>query len=510
MIDTAKDWVRSNAVRFGDSVALENAETGERLSWRQLDERVGALAGHLRDECGVRMGDRVLLLAEGDSRTFEVQFGCIRLGAILVPLNWRLALPELLELAADAAPTAVLTDGVWQETALKIAETVRAGYRLGWRCSPEAEFADYETALAAAVPAQPRTDLPMDLPTHILHTSGTTGRPKGAITTVKTLCWQTLNIAECLPGPGAKQLNPMPLFHAGGLTTIATPLLITGGAVMTMRRFDPGAVLDLLGDPARGITHFTAPPVMWASLAAQPGFAAADFTTLSFAQVAGGVPSPELLARWARRGVVLQQAYGGTELGPGVTSMPRDEAIARSSSCGRAVPYTHIRLVRQDGADAAPGEVGEVWLSGPSVTPGYWRTDGTIDPARTPDGWFRTGDAARVDDDGFYYLVDRVKDMYKSGGENVAPAEVERVIIDHPDVLDVAVIGIPDDTWGEVGRAFVVLRPGTTITLDELRDYCGARIARYKAPRSLVVLDHIPRNTTGKAAKPALRSYPVG
>ena len=141
---------------------------------------------------------------------------------------------------------------------------------------------------------------------------------------------------------------------------------------------------------------------------------------------------------------------------------------------------------------------------------GYWRTDGTVDPARTPDGWFRTGDAARVDDDGFYYLVDRVKDMYKSGGENVAPAEVERVIIDHPDVLDVAIIGISDDTWGEVGRAFVVLRPGTTITLDELRDYCGARIARYKAPRSLVILDRIPRNTTGKVAKPVLRSYPTG
>jgi fatty-acyl-CoA synthase len=508
--DTAKDWVRSNAVRLGDAVALENAETGERLSWRQLDERVGALAGHLRDACGVGIGDRVLLLAEGDSRTFEVQFACIRLGAILVPLNWRLALPELLELAAEVRPAVVITDGVWQETALKIAETVRAGHRLGWRCSSAAEFADYETALAAAAPAQPRTDLPMDLPTHILHTSGTTGRPKGAVTTVKTLSWQTLNIAEYRLGPGAKQLNPMPLFHAGGLTTIATPLLITGGAVLTMRRFDPGAVLDLLGDPARGITHFTAPPVMWASLAAQPGFPAADFTVLRFAQVAGGVPSPELLARWAQRGVVLQQAYGGTELGPAVTGMPRDETMARPASCGHAVPHTHIRLVAPDGTDAAPGEVGEVWLNGPSVTPGYWRTDGTIDPARTADGWFRTGDAARVDDDGFYYLVDRVKDMYKSGGENVASAEVERVIIDYPDVLDVAVIGIPDDTWGEVGRAFVVLRPGSTITLEELRDYCGARLARYKSPRSLVILDHLPRNTTGKVSKPALRSYPVG
>jgi fatty-acyl-CoA synthase len=152
------------------------------------------------------------------------------------------------------------------------------------------------------------------------------------------------------------------------------------------------------------------------------------------------------------------------------------------------------------------GEVGEVWIKGPSVTPGYWHRDGSVDSARTRDGWFRTGDAARVDEDGFYYLVDRVKDMYKSGGENVAPAEVERVLTTHPDILDVAVIGVPDPTWGEVGRAFVVVRPGATVSLAGLRDYCAGRIARYKAPRSLVVVDDLPRNPTGKISKPALRA----
>ncbi len=221
------------------------------------------------------------------------------------------------------------------------------------------------------------------------------------------------------------------------------------------------------------------------------------------------MPPRELLAQWRERGVVLQQAYGGTELGPAVTGMPRDAVEQRPASCGRAVPFTHVRLVTPDGADAPAGEVGEVWIKGPSVTPGYWRKDGTIDPARTGDGWFRTGDAARMDEDGFYYLVDRVKDMYKSGGENVAPAEVERVITTHPDILDVAVIGIPDRTWGEVGRAFVVLRPAATLTLEGLREFCAGRIARYKAPRSLVVVDDLPRNPTGKISKPALRSYTV-
>jgi fatty-acyl-CoA synthase len=507
-VDCAKDCVRANAGRFSDAVALENAETGERLTWRQLDGRVGALAGHLRQHCGVGTGDRVLVIAEGDTRTFEVQFACMRLGAIMVPLNWRLALPELIELATDVEPAVVITDGMWQDAGLKIAEAAGTAHRLGWRAA--AGIDDYETALARATPVLPGTDLSMELPTHILHTSGTTGRPKGAITTVKTLSWQALNIfAEYQIGPGAKQLDPMPLFHAGGLTTIATPMLMTGGAVMTMRRFEPDRIVALLGDPAQGITHFTAPPVMWAALAAQPGFAGADFGALRFAQVAGGVPPRELLEQWSERGVVLQQAYGGTELGPAVTGMSRDAVAQRPTSCGRAVPFTHVRLVTPEGADAPVGEVGEVWIKGPSVTPGYWHRDGSIDRARTPDGWFRTGDAARMDSDGYYYLVDRVKDMYKSGGENVAPAEVERVITTHPDVVDVAVIGIPDPTWGEVGRAFVVVRPGATVTLEGVREFCAGRIARYKAPRSLVVVDDLPRNPTGKISKPALRAYPV-
>jgi fatty-acyl-CoA synthase len=502
--DIAKDWVRTNALRFGDAPALQNAETGEQLTWRELDVRVGLLAGYLADRCAV--GDRVMLLAEGDTRTFEVQFACMRIGAILVPLNWRLALPELVELATEVEPTVAIVDGVWQELGTKVADAAHVPHRLGWRCAGDLD--DYEEALTKAQPAEPRNDLPMDLPTHILHTSGTTGRPKGAVTTIKSLSWQALNIAEwAMTGPGIKQLNPMPLFHAGGLTTIATPVLMIGGAVLTMRRFEPGRVVALLGDPANGITHFTAPPVMWAALAAQPEFAGADFTALQFAQVAGGVPAMDLLELWRSRGVVLQQAYGGTEMGPAVTGMPRDAVAGRPTSCGRAVPYTHVRLVSADGTDAAVGEVGEVWLNGPSVTPGYWRKDGTIDPGRTPDGWFRTGDAARMDADGFYYLVDRVKDMYKSGGENVAPAEVERVLVTHPDVLDACVIGIPDPTWGEVGRAFVVVRPGATLTLEAVRSFCTERIARYKAPRSLVLLDELPRNTTGKIAKPALRAY---
>ena len=502
MVDVSTDWVRVNARRFGNSPALRNVETDERYTWAELDVRVGQLAGVFASH-GVGAGDRVLLLAEGDTRTFEVQFACMRIGAIMVPLNWRLALPELIEQAADAEPSIVIHDDVWRESGRRIADAVGAPVALSWRCGDPGT--DYDKALVGATPVEPRDDLPLDRPTHILHTSGTTGRPKGAITTAKTMIWQTFNTAADagLTGPGCVHLNPMPLFHAGGLTTVSAPMLLTGGCVGTMRRFEPQTVARLLADPSQGITHFTAPPVMWLMLSEQATFATGDFSSLRFAQVAGGVPSRELLDTWNAKGVLLRQAYGGTELGPAVATMPADEVYNRPASCGRAVPFTQVRLVAPEGDDVAERAVGEVWIKGPSVTPGYWRRDAERDGAFV-DGWFRTGDAAWRDEDGFYYLVDRFKDMYKSGGENVAPAEVERVLGAHPDVVDIAIIGVPDDKWGEVGKAFVVPREGVTVTLESLREYCAERIARYKAPRHLVLVEALPRNTTGKIVKARL------
>lgn len=503
MVDVSTDWVRLNARRYPTAPALRNVETGERYTWSELDERVGRLAGVFAG-LGIGSGDRVLLLAEGDTRTFEVQFACMRLGAIMVPLNWRLALPELIELAGDAEPSVVIHDDVWRAHATEISRAVGAPAALSWRCDDPST--DYEKCLASASPVEPRDDLPLDLPTHILHTSGTTGMPKGAITSQKSLTWQTFNTAADagMTGPGCVHLNPMPLFHAGGLTTVSAPMLLTGGCVATMRRFVPDQIADLLGDPNQRITHFTAPPVMWLMLSEQAAYEQGDFSSLRFAQVAGGVPSRELLDRWNAKGVLLRQAYGGTELGPAVTTMPADEVYNRPASCGRAVPFTHVRIVDADGRDVTGTEVGEVWIKGPSVTPGYWRRDAATDGAFV-DGYFRTGDAAWRDEDGFYYLVDRYKDMYKSGGENVAPAEVERVLATHPDVVDVAVIGVPDPKWGEVGKAFVVVRQSATLTLEDLREHCAKSIARYKAPYHLVVVADLPRNTTGKVVKANLR-----
>jgi fatty-acyl-CoA synthase len=365
---------------------------------------------------------------------------------------------------------------------------------------------DYETELAKAEPVPASTLNRLSDPTHVLHTSGTTGVPKGALVTLQTITWNTLNVMHdsLLTGPGTKQLNPLPLFHAGGLTTYANPILLTGGAQSVMRRFDPVATARQLTDPSKGITHWIAPPVMHQAVAATREFQEGELSTLVFALVAGGVPPQALVDQWLAKGVALQQSYGGTELGPAITLLTRDQVATRSQSCGRAVPFTHVRLVTPGGAEAQVGEVGEVWIKGPSVTPGYWRVpEGDSDGFE--DGWFRTGDAAKQDDEGYYYLVDRFKDMYKSGGENVYPAEVERHLITHPAVAEVAILGVPDERWGQVGHAFVVVNAGATVTIEDLVTHCHTHLARYKAPKLLSIVEALPRNTTGKVQKQLLR-----
>jgi fatty-acyl-CoA synthase len=243
---------------------------------------------------------------------------------------------------------------------------------------------------------------------------------------------------------------------------------------------------------------------MYQAIADQPGFDTADLSGIRNAVVAGGLAPVPLLRRYAAKGLELEAHYGGTEMGPAVLALhPSVAGKLEAGSVGRPVPHTAVRLVDDTGRDVPDGVEGEIWIKGPSVTPGYWGKD----PADFfTDGWFRTGDVARRDADGYYYLVDRIKDMYKSGGENVYPAEVERLLLEHPSIAEVAVVGVRDERWGEVGLAVVVLTPGTTLTIEALADAIGGRLARYKHPRHLAVVESLPRNVTGKVDKIALRA----
>jgi len=500
---TAHDWVAHHAARRPDSPALRCAEDGRTVSWAELDDRVGRLAA-LLGALGVTKGDRVALIAENDPRVFEAQFAAMRCGALFVPLNWRLTTHEITQICVDCTPRVLLHDSAWATTAAEIADTASIPERLAWGSADDGDWAGLDTAPYVA----PSDDQQLDDLVHILYTSGTTGRPKGALGSHETLLWQALNTAHTTgySQPGCHHLNQMPLFHAGGLNVMSNPILYFGGTVTTMTRFVPELVLAAMADPSLPVTHFSAIPLMYQALANQPAFADADLSGARHFIIAGAVATPELLQLWADRAVPLQPQYGGTEMGPMATALDNETASlskAKLGSAGRKALHTDIRLVGADGVDVPTGEIGEIWLRGPSITVGYW---GKPREDYFSGDWFRTGDAASRDADGFYYLAGRTKEMYKSGGENVYPAEVENVLSLHPAVADIVVVGVPDETWGEVGTAVVVLRPHAELTLEGLHAFAGDRLARYKRPKALVLVDELARNVTGKVNRAELRS----
>jgi fatty-acyl-CoA synthase len=481
-------------------VAVVDLASERRLTYAQFDARISRLAAHLRDQLKVTRGDRVAVLALNTTDTLEVQFACGRLGAIFLPLNNRLTVPELHFIVGDAAPKVMIHDADLADTALTVAKLcgVQSTLALG-------PGGSYESAIASAGPLDKCEDMTLDDVSTIMYTSGTTGQPKGAIITHGMTFWNCVNLGgPAYITPSSVLLTVLPLFHTGGLNCYTNPVLHAGGTVLIMRAFDPGLALKLISDPAQGINVFFGVPSIYQFMAQHPAFETADFSRLVIGGV-GGAPMPvPLLNVWEARGVALQQGYGMTETSPAVLALDREDAARKAGSSGKPVLHTEVRIVRPDGSDAAVGELGELWVKGPNVTPGYWNRP---DANRTSftDGWLHTGDATRMDEDGFYYIVDRWKDMYISGGENVYPAEVENVLHQIGAIAEAAIIGMPDPQWGEVGMAIVAVKPGHSLTEAEIHAHCAANLARFKCPRLIRFVDALPRNATGKIHKPTLR-----
>jgi fatty-acyl-CoA synthase len=496
--NVARDWIAHHGSVRPDAIALASADTGEQLSWADLEHRVGQAAARLRAN-GLRPGDRLAVVADNAPRAFVLQFAAMRAGVVMVPLNWRLATDELCHQCADAAVAALTHDSRWAGPARQAAAAagVVRSFGLEALTDPGGD---------GLTPMPPQSRDP-DSITHILYTSGTTGRPKGALVSHASMMWNAFNIltAAQVAAAGVHMLNPMPLFHAGGLNVLANPILMHGGRVTTMVRWDPAAILAYIGDRANGVTHLTTAPSLLQSLVDDPTFATTDFSTMRKMVIGGGATSPNLLRAFAAKGIELHPQYGGTETGPAALVLEEGIERALTGTCGKPVLHTAVRLVDPDTLEDVPDEtVGEIWLKGPAVTPGYWNLP---NEQHFVDGWFRTGDAARRDADGYYYIAGRYKDMYKSGGENVYAAEVENVLLDLPEIDEVAIIGVPHPKWGEVGLAVVVAAPGAEVTLDWLRAACAGRIARYKHPQHLDLVDALPRNATGKVAKYELREH---
>ncbi len=502
------DWIAHHAATRGAKEAMRDLATGRSFTYREMNDRTSRLATALRDEFGIAAGDRVTVLAENNTNFFEVQFACWKLGAVFVPLNWRLAVPELEFIVGDCSPRVMIHDGPFTEAATKLTEVCGIDHRLSWgeaESGTAATAAPYEDVIAAAAPLAAAEPTTHDDILTIMYTSGTTGRPKGAIITQGMTFWNAVNCVEFF-GCGEPMVNLafLPLFHTGGLNVFANPAFHFGGTTLVMRAFDPAEALGLLTSAEIGVTHTIGVPANWLFMSQVPAFEQASFPTLR-APAVGGSPTPiSLIEAWASKGLPLQQAFGMTETSPLVLALKPEDCETRVGSAGQPALHNEVKIVDEDGQPTPVGETGELWVRGPNITPGYWnRPEATAESIT--DGWLHTGDAAREDDDGFYYIVDRWKDMYISGGENVYPAEVENVIFQLEAVGEVAVIGVPDEKWVEVGRAIVVTKPGASITEAEIINHCRANLARYKVPQSVVFIDEIPHNATGKVLKRELR-----
>ncbi|MEU9476076.1 o-succinylbenzoate--CoA ligase [Streptomyces sp. NPDC048191] len=488
-------WPARRARKTPHRTALIHGE--QSTDYRTLYARVTRLAHALRAR-GVRRGDRIAHLGPNHPAHLETLFAAGTLGAVFVPLNTRLTGPEIAYQLADSGAKALIHGPAHAGLVAHLPGETGVRIRI--------ETGDaYEQALAGA------PDEPIDEPVTpddtciIMYTSGTTGRPKGAMLTHANLTWNAVNVLvdhDLIADERA--LVSAPLFHTAGLNMLTLPVLLKGGTCVLVEAFDPETTLELI--ERHRITFMFGVPTMFDRIARQPRWPSADLSSLRLLTCGGSpVPTP-LIAAYQQRGLTFLQGYGMTEAAPGALFLDTEHAVAKSGAAGVPHFFSDVRVVRPDLTPVDVGETGEVVVRGPHVMPGYWGLPEETEAAFA-DGWFRSGDAARIDDDGYVYIVDRMKDMIISGGENIYPAEIEDLLLTHPGIAECAVIGVPDDTWGEVPRAVVVPAAGTVLDPQEVLASLAGRLAKYKIPKSVVVTDELPRTASGKLLKTRVRHH---
>lgn len=487
-----------------DRVAVVDRGDGRSYTYAELNRRANRAAHFLRG-LGVEKGDRISILAHNSLVYLDLLYGVGKIGAVFAPLNWRLQARELAYIVGDCTPKVLLCGPEFVPTAEKVLAEAPVPHVLGIE-GAEVAGRRYEGEVTGCPNSEPaRPPLSEDDTYLLLYTSGTTGRPKGAMIPHRQVLWNCINTIASW-GLTEDDVSPlfMPLFHAGGLFAFLTPLLYIGGRVVLIRTFDADAVLRVIAEER--CTVVLGVPTIYRMLLDAPGFAQADFRSVRFF-ISGGAPLPvDLVQEWiAKKGGVFRQGYGLTEVGANCFSMTDEESVRKLGSVGKPIFHSEMRLVDERGEDVRPGEPGELLIRGPHVCTGYWRNPEATGEAIV-DGWFHTGDVARADEEGFFYISGRAKDMIISGGENIYAAEVEAAFREHPAVQDAALIGMPDPKWGEVGLIVVVLKPGRSATGEELQAFCGERLARYKVPKKVVFAPNLPYSAYGKVVKAELRA----
>ncbi len=483
-----------------DRCALIYVPTGERFTYGELGRRAGRCAALWRTRLGLSPGDRVALLSHNRVEFLDAFFAAGRSGVVLVPLSTRATPRELEKILKDAEVSAVLYEGEFADAVRALGAAfpqIAHWIALDDPASPGHLVYTQELPAEPYLPASPCA--PDDLYC-LLYTSGTTGAPKGVMVPHRMVAWNGYNTVACW-GLSEADVSPIftPLYHAGGLGAFLVPIFVAGGTIVLHRGFDPAQVWRSIVE--HRCTVVLGVPTIWKLLAEAPEFARADLSHVRWF-ISGGAPLPVYLVEtYRKRGVVLRQGYGLTEVGVNCFTMTSEEAVRKAGSIGKPVMFTEARVVDAANRPLPPGQVGELVFRGPHVSAGYWRNPEATAASRDGEGWFHTGDLARMDEEGFFYIAGRSKDMFISGGVNVYPAELEAELLQHPGVQDAAVVGVPHHTWGEVGVAFLVRRPGSQVSGEELTSFLADRLAKYKIPREFVFVEELPRTPYGKVVK---------
>lgn len=476
------DWLKKWNLYSPHSVALKEATSGHEITYREFFYLSQSLAAFLRREFNIQRGDRVAVLSKNNWQYVPLFFALQRLGAILVPINFRLTPAEVNHILQDSEPQVFFV-----QEEFRVNHSQALAYE---------SLCEQMNPFLEAEPTEIFFEGEADDPCMILYTSGTTGAPKGALITNKMIFWNSINTSLRLNLTQSDvQLSFLPFFHTGGWNVLLTPFIHRGAKTLILEKFDPEQILDL-AEKERATILFGVPTMM-DMMAKSKNFESCDLSSVRYA-IVGGEPMPtRLIQIWQEKNIPVRQGYGLTEFGPNVFSLNEEDSLRKIGSIGFPNFYIEAKINEPDETGT-----GELALKGPTCTPGYWRNEQATKQA-IQDGWFCTGDLVRRDEDGYFYVVGRKKDMFISGGENVYPPEVEAALLKHPAIKEVAVVGVPDSTWGEVGKAFVVV--GENLSVEQLQAFAKDHLAKYKVPKFYEFVDELPKGDSGKVLKRVLR-----
>ncbi len=497
MFNTQFDWIARWAKYTPNRMILREHDTNLEWTYSDFNNRLNFFADYLRNELKIKKGDRIAVYSQNRAEYVLFFFAGIKIGAMLVPLNFRLTPRELDTLLKDAEPKLFIYEKQFTEEIKKL-ETLK-------NISQKEElenFTKFLTEELDEIDFEYGHTINEEDPVMILYTAGTTGLSKGAIITHKMLYWNSINTSLRLDLTSQDHTQSFaPFFHTGGWNVLFTPFVHHGASHTLLTKFDPDLILKLMEKEKATILFGV--PTMLQMMAESEYFKTVDLASVRYA-IVGGAPMPiPLINKWHDKGVYIRQGYGLTEVGPNCFSLHQDDAINKKGSIGFPNFYVEAKVVGENEKELGPNEVGELWLKSPVVTPGYWRKEKETKESIT-DGWFHTGDMVKKDEEDFYYVVDRKKNMYISGGENVYPAEIESYLYTNDEIREAAVIGVADEKWGEVGKAFVSLKVNSTLTEEDIKEFCKGNLAKYKIPKYFVIIDEIPKNEAGKIDKKKL------